>query len=352
MGRKNKAKKVEKKPQVGLVSKILASGALALAGIGIGYYALRASPEEVIARKAEAESLPKDYVEDVVRVGNDYSKRDIYFLFQVHGLSGHSMESYLGKKAAGEVVEDIKNDSRQNQVSIYRILDSLCSQSKIGLVSVEGIYHTDTNTPGSFEKRLGSERMNRLREEFRSDSFLEKKLDDSFAGAEWAAAILGNLYLSGWEDANHNKDSSELLKDLMNKRAVWTFYDSCKNLPVDIVVEQLLNRGYSQQQASDLRVQLIRLKANPQEAEKLAEEIKEMGKKFEALQVLRSLDALNYSVLNADRLYAEGKIKTRNIAVVIGGYHRKHYEEIVRRNEAQSNFIFVSPKGLGKSMKK
>lgn len=348
-----------KQKKIGKISKYLAAGVIALASIGTGYHlamqSRQSNQQAALEKRVESEGLPMRYVEGINRQGNNPGNRDVYFLFQVHDFGGHNLDSYLGKEGSRELINSSNSGISNTQVSIYRILEKLSAQSKVGLVATEGRLNTDISTPGNFAKELGQEKMRSLRESLYSDYFLERKITEnlSFGGAEWAAATLEGLYLSGWEDPKHNSDSITLINEIQGKRLVKSLYDNCKEFSPALVSQRLVERGYTEKQAEELRVQLERFQSNPAEVDKLQNEIEKLECDFEELQVQRSKDALKYTTRNADRLYREGKIKTPNVAIVIGAYHEKHYEQFMKNNkQGKNNFIYIHPAGLAKAQKK
>jgi hypothetical protein len=341
----------------GLIRSLIAAGAVALAGLGIGYYKFTAkTPQETVEKRIEQEKLPGKYVEWMERAGTDPSKRDIYFLFQTHEYEGHNLESWLGNKTAEEMRKKVKEENCKVQASIYRVLESLNSQSKVDLVCEEAHLHTDMSKPGTVSKGLGEERMSKIRRMFSSDSLLEDKIrEDSIGlgGAGWAAAMIDTLYIGGWEDANHNRESMSLWDNKMKLHLVVTLYENCKNLPLDVVEKEWVDRGYSKHDASDLKAQFEKINANPAELGKLREEINRLDRLFEEMQVIRSMDAVNYSIKNADSLYDSGRTKTRNVAVVIGADHEKDYDFIKRDKGGKDyNAVFIHPKGLAEARPK
>ena len=225
---------------------------------------------------------------------NDKTKPTVYFIFQQHSLRGMSTNQKL--------IEESIESSLDNQLSVYRIIEHLYENKNLQLVCSEGIFYDDNKdieSPNSMEKTLGTHNFESMTKQLVNDYKLTDVLRDiNMGGGPLVSLINQDLYLVGFEERE-------------------------KNFAPDFDT------------------------TDPKNIKKL----NEYFGKIDALDYIRSEDALKYALEHSKKLNDEGITSNNDVAIVMGIGHLRDFHKILS-NEIENNTIpnykpvFIIPKGI------
>jgi hypothetical protein len=222
------------------------------------------------------------YIDTELRYGNDASKRTVYFIFQIHALP-----SGLGYPKSA--ISNSTEEAAKSQLAVYRILENLHERSGVYVVGNEGVLfsadlaYEDVTDPTHLAKESREEVFEILSKQNLSDDrllaiiFTNRGTD----GAHLAAYKYEALFEVGFEELGTNLRAVEVLR-------------------------AMLSRGSGDRE---------KLRATVDDFARNARE--------------RSMDAIRHTLENTDALYGQGKITTRNAAIVIGAAHFIDYYEAI-----------------------
>ena len=302
-------------------NRVLTAGAIALAGaVAYQFYWLHRSvqPTQSVSEQRTEQVAPADpvdtqkytdqevrresldnYVEKIIDFTTDESKRKIYFILQRHNVDGLGLPE--------EIEKDIREKVTPNQIGIYRILEYLHKDKNLGVVCTEGQTRDDLEDilqPNYLKNKIiktaGKDAWDYLIASVESgnNSLITNTIKETRGGASLIASIYPELYGVGFEDP-----SNKILKGTLAEK-----------------MQEALISG----------------------DKKFIDEFNEMNTQ-------RSWEAIKYALKHSDDLYAAGKIKNRNAAIVIGRQHFLDYVELARQiaqgKELGYTPIFMLPTG-------
>ena len=242
-----------------------------------------------------------DYVEIIVDLSTDNSKRTVYFILQSHNIDGFGHEK--------SVEDKFRRDVSKNQISIYRIVENLYNEKGLQIIINEGMLfddRTDIDNPFYFKEVLDSKKQGKYEATKRllesgADKILETvMINTGIGGAELFGRIYDGLCVLGFEEKNTYEEGAYLMR-------------------------RLNTRDLSR------------------------EERKETFRQFLENSKKRSDDALKYALEYSDELFNLGHIKNKNVAIVSGEMHLRDYGELIKKlevgEELSYNLVFITPKG-------
>jgi|WetSurMetagenome_2_1015567.scaffolds.fasta_scaffold173940_2 hypothetical protein len=270
---------------------------LGIAGVAANNF-MSAKQQEIVCAPVEK------YIGKEKRFGNDPGKRNLYIVFQVHNLKGFDLPE--------EISKEIDNKVAKIQVPVYRILEDLYKNKGLQVIACEGLdknNQDDIENPRSFQETMerskGGLTIERAREISRNDGVLEKLI----AGQGLPAHILvswmyEDLYAVGQED-----------KEIMDRAA-----------------------DYAQKMQNLVLIKKVEGKDK--------EMFDEWNSEFGKLNRERSLRAIYNSMENSNKLYNQGKVKNRDVAIVIGMAHLDDYTDLAvqaEQGKTDFNIIMIVP---------
>ena len=295
--RKRKRDKAKRKKKFSLTSKIaglVVGGAILAYPLGIRYNQSNQPISVSETQKISDRKTIDQYIDQTIQYGSDPDKRNLYFIFQKHVAANEY------DKIVDEVYRQTATDNTITaQIAVYRILENLYKNKDLGVIANEGYSvqnKDDINNPNA----LTDSRNILIHSIESSDKILEEFIS---IGSAYAIGLLySNLFLVGYEEEETSDRLAEIIKETRE------------------LFEQNKDR-------------LVVIETN---------EFIEINRK-------RSFDAIKYALQNSDKLFEQGLIKNKDVAIIIGYGHIKDYKKIFEDSEKglnSYNSIVIIPNGV------
>ena len=236
------------------------------------------------------------YVQGMSIFMSNSSKKNVYIIFQKHGVS-----KLFGKDIKKKIDEEILT----NQLSIYRIIQDLHKNKGLKLLTLEGVLYDDFTD---------------IKKPYLN---ADQKMPDIVKSLETSETLLKQLFA--------------LSKNKMGGMMAGLNYSNLKIT------------GFEESQTAGTEKAMGKLIGINKHGEMDPDKAEAGLNKLKKYRKIRSANSIHYALQYSDDLYKKSIIDNQDVAIVIGLGHISDYEEIRKKvldNKTDYNLIYIFPKGL------